>query len=129
MNEDDLKYFQNMLEEKRTLANADLEELERVSRSEDAQESSEDRSAYSLHMADRGTDAMEREKNMLLAQREGSYLDYVDEALQRVEDGTFGICRACGGDIGRLRLEAVPTTTWCIDCKSKVKSKEDGSAQ
>ncbi len=129
MNEDDLKYFQNMLEEKRTLANADLEELERVSRSEDAQESSEDRSAYSLHMADRGTDAMEREKNMLLAQREGSYLDYVDEALQRVEDGTFGICRACGGDIGRLRLEAVPTTTWCIDCKSKVKSKEDGSTQ
>ncbi|MEC7842222.1 MAG: TraR/DksA C4-type zinc finger protein [Candidatus Latescibacterota bacterium] len=129
MNEDDLKYFQNMLEEKRTLANADLEELERVSRSEDAQESPEDRSAYSLHMADRGTDAMEREKNMLLAQREGSYLDYVDEALQRVEDGTFGICRACGSDIGRLRLEAVPTTTWCIDCKSKVKSKEDGSAQ
>ena len=48
--------------------------------------------------------------------------------MQGVEDGTFVICRACGGDIGRLRLEAVPTTTWCIDCKSKVKSKEDGSA-
>ena len=125
MNENDLKYFQKMLEGKQSQANADLEELERVSRSEDAQESSDDRSAYSLHMADRGTDAMEREKNMLLAQREGSYLDYVDEALQRVADGTFGICRACGGDIGRARLEAVPTTTWCIDCKSKVKKGDD----
>ncbi len=129
MNEDELKFFRNMLEEKQTQASADLEELERVSRSEDAQESSEDRSAYSLHMADRGTDAMEREKNMLLAQREGDYLDHVDQALQRIDDGTFGICRVCSGDIGRLRLEAVPTTTWCIECKPKAKSKEDGSAQ
>ena len=69
-------------------------------------------------MADRGTDAMEREKNLLFAQREGSYLDYVQEALQRIEDGTFGVCRVCGGEIGRARLEAVPTATQCIQCKS-----------
>ncbi len=117
MNEDDLKYFQNILEEKRTQANADLEELERVSRSEDAQESPEDRSAYSLHMADRGTDAMEREKSQLLAQRSGDYVEYVDEALDRIEKGTFGICRSCGGEIGRQRLEAVPTANQCIACK------------
>ena len=129
MTEKDLHFFKALLLKKRAEANSTLAEFDRMARTEAAQEASEDRSAYSLHMADRGTDAMEREKNMLLAQREGSYLDYVDEALQRVEDGTFGICRACGGDIGRLRLEAVPTTTWCIDCKSKVKSKEDGSAQ
>ena len=130
MNEKDLIHFQKVLEEKRSQASAELEELERVSRSEEAQESSEDRSAYSLHMADRGTDAMEREKNMLLAQREGDYLDYIAEALQRVEDGTFGICRVCGGDIGRPRLEAVPIATRCIDCKSKEdKSREGGSAQ
>ena len=119
MNAEDLGYFRNLLTEKRVQANADLEELERVSRSDDAQESSEDRSAYSLHMADRGTDAMEREKNLLLAQREGNYIDYLDEALQRIEDGTFGICRVCGGEIGRPRLEAVPTATQCIACKSK----------
>ena len=127
MNREDLQYFKDVLTEKSGQASADLEELERVSRSEDAQESSEDRSAYSLHMADRGTDAMEREKNMLLAQREGDYLDHIDEALQRIDDGTYGMCRVCGGDIGRLRLEAVPTTTQCIDCKDK--SKEDESTQ
>ena len=119
MNAEDLAYFKNLLTEKRVQANADLEELERVSRSDDAQESSEDRSAYSLHMADRGTDAMEREKNLLLAQREGNYIDYLDEALQRIADGTFGLCRVCGGEIGRARLEAVPTATQCIACKSK----------
>ena len=119
MNAEDLAYFRKLLTEKRVQANADLEELERVSRSDDAQESSEDRSAYSLHMADRGTDAMEREKNLLLAQREGNYIDYLDEALQRIEEGTFGLCRVCGGEIGRPRLEAVPTATQCIACKSK----------
>ena len=127
MNREDLQYFKDVLTEKSGQASADLEELERVSRSEDAQESSEDRSAYSLHMADRGTDAMEREKNMLLAPREGDYLDHIDEALQRIDDGTYGMCRVCGGDIGRLRLEAVPTATQCIDCKDK--SKEDESTQ
>lgn len=119
MNAEDLAYFRKLLTEKRVQANADLEELERVSRSDDAQESSEDRSAYSLHMADRGTDAMEREKNLLLAQREGNYIDYLDEALQRIEEGTFGLCRVCGGEIGQPRLEAVPTATQCISCKSK----------
>src|SRR3972149_3530876 len=108
MNQADLEYFRQILLKRRAEAAADLEELERVSRSEDAQESSEDRSAYSLHMADRGTDAMEREKNLLLAMREGDYLDYVDEALQRIDGGTYGSCRVCGGQIGRAPLGAVP---------------------
>ncbi len=119
MTEEDLTYFKNLLIEKKSQANADLEDLERQSRSDDTQESSDDRSAYSLHMADRGTDAMEREKTMLLAQREGAYLNYLDEALVRVADGTYGSCRVCNGEIGRARLEAVPTATQCIDCKSK----------
>ena len=125
MTEEDLVFFKSLLIEKKSQANADLEDLERQSRSDDAQESSEDRSAYSLHMADRGTDAMEREKNLLFAQREGAYLDYLDEALARVEDGTYGACRVCGGEIGRSRLEAVPTATQCIDCKSKADKEKE----
>ena len=119
MNKQDLEYFKNLIKEKRTQATSSVEELERASRNDESQESSEDRSAYSLHMADRGTDAMEREKNMLFAQRGGDYLDYLGEALQRIEEGTFGVCRGCGGEIARARLEAVPTATQCIDCKSK----------
>ena len=125
MNPQDLDHFRKLLLQKRDQAAADLEEFERVSRSDSAQESSEDRSAYSLHMADRGTDAMEREKNLLFAQREGSYLDYLDEALQRIADGSYGVCRVCGGEIGRPRLEAVPTASQCITCKSKSDKKDD----
>ncbi len=127
MNETDLEFFRQLLLKRRGEANKDLEELERVSRSDDAQESSEDRSAYSLHMADRGTDAMEREKNLMLAMREGDYLDYVDEALQRIEDGTYGVCRVCSDEIGRPRLEAVPTATQCIACKGKDDDKAKAS--
>lgn len=124
MTEQDLQFFKDLLLSKKTQAHSDLEEFERVSRSNKAQESSEDRSAYSLHMADRGTDAMEREKNLLFAQREGSYIDYVDEALQRIADGTYGSCRVCEGEVGRARLEAVPTATQCITCKSKADEKK-----
>ncbi len=120
MNEVDLQHFKQLIMTKKSEVSQAMEELHRVSRSEEAQESSEDRSAYSLHMADRGTDAMEREKNMLLAQREGDYLDYLEEALQRINAGDYGFCRTCKGPIARARLEAVPTATQCIDCKKKV---------
>ena len=116
MNDQDLQYFKNLLLEKKSAANDTLAEFDRISH-DAGQESSDDRSAYSLHMADRGTDAMEREKSQLLAQRSGDYVEYVDEALDRIENGSFGACRSCGGEIVRKRLEAVPTATQCISCK------------
>jgi RNA polymerase-binding protein DksA len=46
-------------------------------------------------------------------------LSEIDEALKRIEAGTFGTCRTCGKPIGEERLEALPYTTQCIDCKRK----------
>ena len=119
MNKEDLEFFRKIIQAKLADTSEELEEHERISRTEGAQMASEDRSAYSLHMADRGTDAMEREKNLLFAHRADDYIEYLNEALQRLEEGTFGACRVCGGEIGRARLEAVPTATQCIACKSK----------
>ena len=116
MKQQDLDFFKNLLQSKRAEANNTLAEFDRAS-NDAGRESSDDRSAYSLHMADRGTDAMEREKSQLLAQRSGDYVEYVEEALERIDNGTFGVCRSCGGDIGRPRLEAVPTATQCVSCK------------
>jgi DnaK suppressor protein len=119
MNQDDLEFFRKLIKGKIGQTNEDVAAIEKTSRNGGDETASEDRSTYSLHMADHGTDAMEREKSLLLAQRGGDYLDYLGEALQRVENGTFGVCRVCGGEIGRARLEAVPTATQCIECKSK----------
>jgi len=119
MNKEELDHFKTILLQKRNETTTTLEDIERTSRSATAQESSEERSTYSLHMADHGTDAMEREKSLFFGQREGDYLEYIDEALQRINDGSFGLCRVCGNTIGQARLEAVPTATQCIECKSK----------
>ena len=118
MKSEDLAFFKNLILEKVQQTNDNVESIEKNSRNEGT-DTSEDRSTYSLHMADHGTDAMEREKSLLLAQRGGDYLDYLNEALERIEAGTFGVCRLCGGTIGLKRLEAVPTATQCIECKSK----------
>ena len=117
MKPEDLVFFKNLILEKVRQTNENVEVIEKKSRNE-GNDTSEDRSTYSLHMADHGTDAMEREKSLLLAQRGGDYLDYLNEALERIEAGTFGVCRLCGETIGRARLEAVPTATQCIECKS-----------
>ena len=125
MDKEHLDFFKKLLLEKIARTSGDVEAIENTSRNDARETASEDRSTYSLHMADHGTDAMEREKSLLLAQRGGDYIDYLNKALQRIEDGTFGICRTCKGPIGHGRLEAVPTATQCISCKSKREEASD----
>ena len=125
LSNEDLDYFKNLLIRKRDEALSDLGELESSSRDKDAKGSTEDRSTYSLHMADHGTDAMEREKNMLLAQRNRDYVDQIDAALERIENGTYGICRITGADIARPRLEAVPTATLSIEGKMQLEQAKE----
>lgn len=76
-------------------------------------------SAYSFHMADQGTDAMEREKSFLFASKEGRYLWHIDQALRRLykSPDTFGKCHSCGNDIPFDRLDALPNARYCINCK------------
>ena len=91
------------------------------------QSSDGDLSAYSFHMADQGTDAMEREKQFLFASKEGRYLWHVNEALRRLytEPEKFGKCHECGEEVGFDRLDALPHARLCIKCKAK---EEDGKA-
>jgi RNA polymerase-binding transcription factor DksA len=86
-----------------------------------AEQNDSDSYSYSDHMADLGTDAMEREKMLLFASKEGRYLYRVEEALRRLykEPETFGHCHSCGKLIDFERLEALPHARYCIDCKLK----------
>jgi DnaK suppressor protein len=80
-----------------------------------------DLSAYSFHMADQGTDAMEREKVFLFASQEGRFLWHIDEALRRLYRAPeqFGKCHNCAQDIAFERLDALPHARYCIDCKQR----------
>lgn len=77
--------------------------------------------AYTDHMADQGTEAMEREKAALFATKEGRYLYRIEEALRRLynDPENFGKCHKCGADVGFERLDALPHARYCIDCKRK----------
>ena len=85
------------------------------------QASDGDLSSYSFHMADQGTDAMEREKQFLFASKEGRYLWHVNEALRRLYGAPekFGKCHECGEEISFERLDALPHARLCIKCKAK----------
>lgn len=78
---------------------------------------------------DRASIESDRSFELRIRERERKLLGKIIEAMERVEDGTFGICEACGEEIGIKRLEARPVTTLCIDCKTLQETKEKAQGQ
>ena len=78
-------------------------------------------SVYSVHMADAGTDSYEREKGYHFMNRETDYYKHLSKALERINDGTFGICKICGELIPEERMMEVPNATKCVQCKENEK--------
>ncbi len=72
-------------------------------------------SMYDNHPADIGTEMFEREKDMALLENDEHHLTEIEEALERMEDGKYGVCLECGRAIPFARLQAVPTAKYCID--------------
>ena len=116
MTEYNLKKFKKLLEGKRDSIMRDLGLLEERSLHSTSADSSGDL-IYSDHMPDLGSSTIEREKAFLFASRDGAYLSLLEQALQRIQDKTFGVCRVCRKDIPKKRMKAVPTTTICFSCK------------
>jgi RNA polymerase-binding transcription factor DksA len=90
----------------------------------DRESGDSDLAAYTDHMADQGTEAMEREKAAIFATKEGRYLYRLEEALRRLysDPKQFGLCHTCDSDVGFDRLDALPHARYCIDCKRKEES-------
>jgi len=120
MNKRQIAHFEKRLQEERARA---LKELGHYGESFNAtlQASNGDLSSYSFHMADQGTDAMEREKAFLMASKEGRFLWHLNQALGRLyaTPEKYGKCEQCGEDISYERLDALPHARLCIDCKEK----------
>jgi DnaK suppressor protein len=70
--------------------------------------------------------SLETDRNFLLRirDRERKLIEKIKEALERIDNGTFGLCEICGKEIGEERLKARPVTTRCIDCKKKQEARE-----
>ncbi|MEX2115764.1 MAG: TraR/DksA family transcriptional regulator [Bacteroidota bacterium] len=114
----ELERFKSIILEKRKEILQELETLKSSMMDTTTGEYTSEASAYSLHM-EQGTDTMEREKTFLFASREGKFLNYLEDALKRIEKGDYGFCTDCGTLIDKERLEAVPHAQLCINCKLK----------
>jgi DnaK suppressor protein len=73
---------------------------------------------------DRATLESDRNFMLRIRDRERKLISKIREAIDRIEDGEFGVCESCGDDIGIERLKARPVTTLCIDCKRKQEASE-----
>ena len=118
MDQQTLEKFKNLLLEKRLEVLDRIEQLREATR-QNSEEGSGNRTGIGLDLADQGSDQMEREKAFLFLSREEKYLQQIQDALNRIELGEYGVCRVCGKDIDPKRLEIVPTTRICVPCKNK----------
>ena len=125
----DLDHFKQIILEKRDEIIEQLQNLKDQMLDPTTGEYINENSPYSLHMAEQGTDAMEREKTFLYAQRENKFLGYLEDALKRIEAGIYGICIECIDEpqhlcetcplIPKERLEAVPHSQHCLPIKQR----------
>ncbi len=124
----ELEYFKEiLLEERRQILESAMANMKSLVDSESG-EYVGDNLTYASHMAEQGSDEMEREKNYMFVQRDEKYLGYIQEAIARIELGTYGVCIDCIDEpkmlcktcplIPKERLELVPITQHCIECKN-----------
>jgi RNA polymerase-binding protein DksA len=116
--DEELAEFRALILKKHESAMEDIDAMR--AQVEDSREHESD-SAYSFHMADAGTDAMEREKLYLMIARQQKYVGYLERALDRIDNKTYGVCKVTGKPIAKERLMAVPHTEISIDAKRKQK--------
>ena len=123
MNKKELAHIEKRLLQERARAARSLGIFDEMAKA-DRESVDSEITAYTDHMADQGTEAMEREKAALFATKEGRYLYRIEEALRRLynDPKNFGKCHTCGADVGFERLDALPHARYCIDCKKKEES-------
>lgn len=119
----DLKKYRELLVKEHEKIGGGLNHIASEALKTSQRDAAGDLSGYSFHMADMASDNYEREFSLGRASDEQDLLYAIDEALKRIEDGTYGTCPQCGKQIPKKRLNVIPHTELCIICQSKNESK------
>ena len=119
MNKNESKEFKNKLVELRERITDDIRNKGKDTLSKSQREASGDLSAYAFHMADVASDSFEREMSWDRVSAEQKVLYHIDDALKRIESGSYGECETCKKKIKKERLKAIPYATLCRACKQK----------
>ena len=122
LNKAQLKQFRQVLITVRAKLAGEIRSIAQDA-SKSPREASGDLSAYTLHMADMAADTYERELSMNIVSSEQEILYQIDDALKRIDDGSYGICTQCNKPITMSRLKAVPYASMCIACQRTQEQK------
>ena len=119
MNKKEMKVYKERLLLIRSRLRGDVSAMADAALNKTRSESSGDLSSMPIHMADIGSDNFEQEFTLNLMQTEEGTLGAIEVALERIEDGVYGVCEECNSAIKKSRLNAIPYTPFCIDCASE----------
>jgi DnaK suppressor protein len=119
------KQFEKALLERRETVEAELSNLNEELRLLGGEQDNE-ASSLGNHMADDGSNVQEQERILRVSSDLGSVLEQVNQALERIGDGTYGTCVRCEKPINRERLEFLPYAAYCIDCQSVIERQNGG---
>lgn len=111
-----LKFKQRLLDEREHL-NQRVEFIDDQGLGVSLGDSISELSAYDNHPADIGSEVFERSKDFALREEAMITVAAIDDALEKIKNGTYGACDVCGKEIALDRLEVMPSTTLCRDCK------------
>jgi len=117
----DIEHYQELLDDERErLLKVERDLAENSRQAKDSLESFSDSDDVP---ADIAAQASEREKDQIMGQSVHQTLNQIEMALERVEDGTFGVCEMCGTDIPEPRLERIPWVATCVDCQRMIEER------
>lgn len=119
----DLTYFQNLILKRKGEITEEIKHISEDTLKKSQKDASGDISGYTYHMADIATDTYDREFSLGLASNEQKALYELNDALKKIEEGTFGICEGCHALITKVRLRAVPYARLCVKCQEKTEKR------
>jgi DnaK suppressor protein len=125
----DLEHFRQMLLDKRREIIGNVNEMKDEALNKSRLDASGDLSSMPIHMADLGTDTYDQEFALGLMDSERKLLREIDDALQRIEDHTYGICEGTGKPISKARLEAQPWARYCVEYARMLEQGQPGKQE
>ena len=125
MKKTESKVYKSQLLMLRARLRGDVNGLAEAALGKTRAESNGDLSSMPIHMADMGTDAFEQEFTLSLLEHDGTVLDQIEGALERIEDGSYGVCTECESKIPKTRLNVLPFTPYCVKCADSAPAPSD----
>ena len=124
MNKAETKVFYDLLMKKKAELLKGIEHIAKDNLKTSQRDAAGDLSAYSLHMADVASDNYDREFSLSLADNEQKLLNRINDALEKIDANTYGLCELCEKKITKMRLKAVPYAELCVPCQEKQEKKK-----